>query len=469
MTPRRKRAAIYVRISRDREGAGLGVERQEAECRDLVAGRGWSVAEVFRDNDLSAYSGKPRPGYRAMLDAIAAGTVDVVVAWHTDRLHRAPAELESYIGACEPRNVATHTVKAGDLDLSTASGRMMARMLGAVARHDVEHNIERITSAKAQAAAAGKYRGGRRPYGYEADGLTVRPPEAAVVVRIADRIIAGASVRSIVAELNTEGATTSTGGPWRTDAVVSVIKRARNAGLIEQRGQVLGPAQWPAILDEDTWRAVLGILGDPARRTNPGGQVRWLLSGIARCGECGAGCHVTNVGSRPSLRGVPSYCCPDKHVVRNAAELDAFVAGLIVARLSQPDAVDLLLGNTTVDTGALHTELTVIRERLDGLAREYAEGTIDARQLAAGSAHLRAREVDVTAAIADASRGSVLSGVVAAPDVAEVWNALPLGRRRAIIEALVTVTVLRAQRGRRPGWRPGESYFDPRAVAIEWQ
>ncbi|MEV0583029.1 recombinase family protein [Nonomuraea sp. NPDC050310] len=56
-----RRAAIYCRISQDREGAGLGVARQEADCRKLVELRGWNVAGVYPDNDVSAYSGSPAP------------------------------------------------------------------------------------------------------------------------------------------------------------------------------------------------------------------------------------------------------------------------------------------------------------------------------------------------------------------------------------------------------------------------
>ena len=58
-------AAIYARISRDRVGAGLGVDRQEEDCRALCERNDWPVVETFRDNDVSAYSGKPRPGYAA--------------------------------------------------------------------------------------------------------------------------------------------------------------------------------------------------------------------------------------------------------------------------------------------------------------------------------------------------------------------------------------------------------------------
>src|SRR4051794_21562049 len=88
-------AGIYCRISRDKSGAGHGVERQQRDCRTLAEHLGWEVEKVYVDNDISAYSGKARPQYQAMLADIGAGVVTGVIAWHPDRLHRAPTELEA--------------------------------------------------------------------------------------------------------------------------------------------------------------------------------------------------------------------------------------------------------------------------------------------------------------------------------------------------------------------------------------
>jgi len=112
---------------------------------------------VFADNALSAYSGRRRPRYRAILAAIRAGRIDAVPAWHTDRLHRSPVELEEYIAVCtEGRDVPTHTVQAEPLDLSSPSGRMVARQLGAVARYESEHRSERVRRAFLQGAQQGR-------------------------------------------------------------------------------------------------------------------------------------------------------------------------------------------------------------------------------------------------------------------------------------------------------------------------
>jgi site-specific DNA recombinase len=90
-------AAAYAHISEDRDGTGLGVARQEKDCRALAQRRGWHVVNVYVDNDISAYSGKPRPQYRQMLDDIKSGLIRAVVVWHLDRLHRQPRELEEFI------------------------------------------------------------------------------------------------------------------------------------------------------------------------------------------------------------------------------------------------------------------------------------------------------------------------------------------------------------------------------------
>src|SRR5262245_3441044 len=132
-------AAVYARISTDRTGAGLGVQRQEADCRELATRMGWTVGEVFVDNDMSASCGKRRPEYERLLGALETKAVGAVLAWHPDRLHRSPTELEAFIDVIERTKAKVATVQSGEVDLSTPSGRMTARVVGAVARHEVEH------------------------------------------------------------------------------------------------------------------------------------------------------------------------------------------------------------------------------------------------------------------------------------------------------------------------------------------
>ena len=66
-------AVIYCRISKDAAHNELGVQRQEKECRALCDQLGYTVAAVYVDDDRSAYTGKPRPGYVAMSAQVATG------------------------------------------------------------------------------------------------------------------------------------------------------------------------------------------------------------------------------------------------------------------------------------------------------------------------------------------------------------------------------------------------------------
>ena len=180
-----RRAVIYARLgearNKGKEGEGLSVGKQEADCRELAARLDLTVVEPVRnDNDLTAFKGasrsKPREGYEALLDDIRTGRADVVLAWHTDRLHRDMAELEEYIKVCGDGSdgVPTYTVKGGELRLDTSNGRMVARIMGAVARGEVEHMIERQKSAKERIGKAGAWQGGPRPYGYRKDGPSIK-------------------------------------------------------------------------------------------------------------------------------------------------------------------------------------------------------------------------------------------------------------------------------------------------------
>lgn len=89
-----EQVVAYLRISEDRTGAEAGVERQRQDCLDLCARLGITDPAIFIDNDISAYSGKKRPGYIDLLDRVKLGP-SRIVAWHVDRLYRRPASWKT--------------------------------------------------------------------------------------------------------------------------------------------------------------------------------------------------------------------------------------------------------------------------------------------------------------------------------------------------------------------------------------
>ena len=270
-----KTAVIYTRISRDIEGTGLGVERQQNECRQLCEREGYDVVEVITDNDISAYSGRKRPGWERVAELLRSGAVDVLVAWHPDRLTRQPRELEDLVDLLNTAKVKVRTVMAGEYDLTTASGRTTARIVGAVARGESEHKSERLKSKALQTAQAGKTNGGGRPFGYEDDQVTVREDEAECIRWAIQRILDGASCRSICREMWLPPVHAKS---WSPNVISRMLMSARLVGLREHHGVIAATAVWPAIVDRADWEQARAILSDPSRKTWRPAE-RYLLSG----------------------------------------------------------------------------------------------------------------------------------------------------------------------------------------------
>src|SRR4051794_22254335 len=444
------RAAIYCRISHDRRGLGLGVARQRQDCTELADRHGWQITAVYVDNDVSAYSGKPRPQYAQLMQAVQAGEVDVVVAWDPDRLHRSPAELEAFIAAVERAGVDVVTVQAGRWDLSTASGKLVARMLGNIARHESDHKSERVRRALQQNAAAGRAHG-RVPYGWTRergpDGAVrevVVPEQAAVIRRIAAALLAGESLRSITAALNAEGVPSPMGRPWHKQMVRALVLRERNAGLRVHRGEVVGDGAWEPILDRGRFEQLRAVLADPARKTSTGTAAAHLLSGIAHCGVCGAALRVAHNRRGPAYRGSERGC-----VIRRQADGHELVTRVVLGRLAAGDVVELLAPDRSPERAAAMAEAEQLRARLDRAADQYADGLIDARQLERITARLRPQLAAAEARARVVDDRPLLAGLVGADDVRAVWQALPLAPRRGVVGLLVTVTVPRTRSGAR--------------------
>ena len=122
---------MYVRISKARVDVNgtkseEGILRQEELCRERAKELGWDVVEVYADNDIEASSGKPRPAYDRMVEDMRHGRINAVVGWHSDRIYRRPDELETLIRIAEANDVLFSAVRVGNIDLSTASGRLVA-------------------------------------------------------------------------------------------------------------------------------------------------------------------------------------------------------------------------------------------------------------------------------------------------------------------------------------------------------
>ena len=460
-------AVAYCRISADKTGAGLGVERQAADCRNLALKLGLGEPKVLTDNDLSAYSRKRRPGYEQLKEGLREGRWDTLLLWHTDRLCRSLRDLEDIVDLVNGK-VAVHCVKGGEIDLTTPEGRLQARMLGTLARYESEHRSDRVRRKLVDNAEKGVHHGGPRPYGWRcvADGhdhsentrdrkkqnggqcaLVVDPAEAAIVAELTTRVINDESLRALAADLRKREVPSVSGVPWSPNSVRNTLIRARNAGLVEHRGQLMDhPGDWPAIVDRDLWDTAHALLTDPARRTSPGNAPRYLLSGLMTCGAPGCGEPVRAGGSRG---GIPVYrCSTGGHVKRRVKLVDEVVEKYVLGKLEEGGVPYTPVATVSPDVRGLADG---VRLRLEQLEDKYADGDLSR------AGYLRNRD-RLTAKLTELERDEVLARVPGPLEgvTPDNWSDLPLDRRRAVVAYLVEVTLL-------PAHSP---HFDPELVKI---
>jgi DNA invertase Pin-like site-specific DNA recombinase len=456
-----ERAAIYTRISKDDEGNGRGVARQLSECKELATKLKWRVVGVYEDNDVSATNGKQRPQFEALMADVEAGRVDAIAVWHTDRLYRRPSDLERIVRVIEAgkRPVPVATVTAGDIDLETASGRMIARMLGAAAAHEVERNSERQRSRIEDLAAKGLPHGGARPFGYEADRMTVREDEAELVREAYRRVLQGESPWLIAKDWLARGVRGSSGSATAfTGANLHrMLQRARYAGLMEREGRIVGDAAWPGIVDRPTWEAAQDAL-KPRKRYRA--WRKYLLSGgVAVCGRCGR-----------SLRGdVDRYACrPDRggcgRMNIRAGHLEELVTGAVLAAANSPDVLQGLSAVGKQEAEELLAGLREADERAAVLAEMYAAGEIALPDYRRGLRVTKSRAEELRSSLARQAGSPVLVEATAAGgDIEEWWNDAGPADRRALVTALVDHVEVRPATRRTPG------RFNPERVHIVWR
>jgi len=340
-------ADLYLRVSTNREGHS-GIEQQEADCRKWAAQNGFTVRKVHVDRGRSAFREVRRTGFSDALTAITAGVADALIVWKLDRLsRRGITEVSAHLD--EFQQAGARFVSVMDrLDTDEKSARDAVTLLAALARAESENTSTRVGSAKRHLREAGKWIGGRPPYGLTMNRESrklVPDPETAVYARlIADEALAGSTLVEIARLLNTHGVESPRGGEWNSSTILQLLRSPAFAGLMPQTESTLsadgtrkyGHRVRPYI-DPLTLTPVQigdGIIGVEERelilRTIEGRTLSFagkrdsqnrnltLLTGLARCGRC---------GSRMSKAGT-SYQCSRHRMGRDCVGVSAHVPSL---------------------------------------------------------------------------------------------------------------------------------------------
>ena len=491
-----RRAAVYCRISDDREGKGLGVERQREDCVKLCELRGWDVAAEYIDNDVSASSGKVRPQYRAMMASLERGELDAVVAYSATRLHRNVSEQEAFISAIRARGrdvVTVETVSGGPVNVHKAEGRMTARITGAVAVGESEQISERQQRKMVEVAQAGRPHGGLRAYGYrnvyafDAAGnkslqrVDLVEDEVRHIRTAVDMILSGASLYAAATRINADGARTTSkdgGTTWKETTLRRMLTNPRLVGkrshapevsrytrpdgkVVIVRGEpVEYAAIWPATVTPTEHAQLKARIGKRAaiaqskRRDDgvnhsgengAGNHVRHLLTGLLFCGKCG---HILihrpktksqreTYGCSAKLRGGCNGTSITADVVERYVieRVGRFIAAPVANPASMSDAVERMTAENAQDSAALVALQTAYREHRISI-EDFAPTANGLRAQIA----TRTSELDATAVAVDTTARRVT--------LAERWDTLDSDERREALRLALSSIVITPSRTR---------------------
>jgi len=456
------RAALYARISLDRDGDKASPDRQIADCRALAERKGLEVVGEYVDRDTSAYKRTVRrPEYERMLAEVRAGHVDVIVFWKLDRITR-----QGWRGLAELIDLGVKLVSVNEeLDTSSAMGEGMAGLIAQMGKAESENISLRVKRARQAAAEAGRMSsGGPRPYGYTRSGELV-PDEADIIREVARRSLEGESFRRIAVDLNARNVCTSTGAAWQSSVLAEMVRSPLRAGLVVHRGEIVGEAPARRILTLEQYQRLNVAKSEPRAYRQP----HHLLAGILFCAECGGRMkHRHSQYLCVKAPGLPY--CGSTSVVANTLEKYVIAD---VFRVMSGHAIDptTTANAAVVDAERLRAELAEDEQALNDLSRaRYVDRMITDTEFVAALAPLRARVERTNAQLAELNEQrqqaeSVRGFVPGSLESLERWweSATDVERRDAIQTVVPSVRVHRA---RKLGCK-----FDPSRVdiGVNWE
>ena len=284
------------------------------------------------------------------------------------------------------------------------------------------------------------------------------------MIEVAQRVLAGESVRSVCFDLNERGITTSTGKAWAPHVLTRMLKSGRISGQREHRGEIVAEAEWPEIISAEDGNRLRAVLSDPARRKNERAR-RYLLAGMLRCGRCGE-----PLTSRPRDDGRRRYVCARRpasdacgKIAVLADDLEQLIVETVLHRLEGPDLARALAAQNGDREDVHQRAVDEANEQLEELARVYGEQRITASEWLAARGPIEERLQAAKAALARSNGTSAVAEFIGhGSALRDSWRGLPLSRQRAILAAVLDdVTINSARRG--------FNRFDPERVAPKWK
>ena len=390
-----KRAAIYARFSTDLQDE-RSIEDQVMLCRKYAERESLGIVATFDDHARSGGSIMGRDGLLALMDKAREHCFEVVIVEALDRLSRDMEDLAGIHKRLSFLGIEIRAIHEGVVNTVLIGLR---GLVGQLFREDNAHKVRRGQAGRVgQGLSAGGLTYGYAPVPGDRGKRSVVEAEAEIVRRIFLEYVDGRTPRDIACKLNVEQIPPPRGRAWNASTING--NSQRGTGLLNHE-LYAGKLIWNKVRmvrDPDTGRRISRPNAESERQasdvpdlaivprnlfeaaqkrkkarsvTHPNQQrrPRHILSGLLKCGACGAG---MSSNGKDSSRRIQVRCsaatesgtCPDPKTFY-LDTVEAAVLNGLTAEMRHPDVISEYVRTYHEERKRLAVEADRMRIRLE--------------------------------------------------------------------------------------------------------
>lgn len=342
----KKKIVGYVRVSLEKQVDGYSLDGQIDEIKKTADYKGFEIKEIYKEEGRSGKSVEGRPEFKRMLNDIAnSDDIGYVVVFKLSRFGRNVLDVLNSLEYIRRYGVELYTIEDG-IDTSTASGKLLVPVLGAIAEIERENILAQTMLGRKQKAMSGGWNGGFAPYGYELINgkLEVVESRAEQVKKIFSLFLdEGMGYTTIARWLNshdmkrewTKNSHNRKFNDWTCSMVKTIldnplytgriaygrrrtkkVKGTKNEYRLEKQSEYILSEEivHMPLVSEEQFEAAKKKRKDTGKKGNPkiGRERCHLLSGILKCPDCGSSMFIDKnmwINKDGTKRETFSYTC----------------------------------------------------------------------------------------------------------------------------------------------------------------
>lgn len=438
-----KIAAIYIRVSTDAQREeGYSIEAQKEMLTAYCISKGIKNYEYYIDGGFSG-SNIERPELKRLIEDVKFGKVDCVLVYKLDRLSRSQKDTLYLIEDVLNPNGVDFISLNESMDTSTPLGRLMLGILSAFAQLERENIKERTGMGMKERVKEGYWMGGGRiPFGYDYDsqkGILVPNKDAETVRRVYELYLAGYSTNAIARML----------GLSYEKLARQILTRKTNAGYIVYKGEEYR-GRHEAIVSPEIYELAMQRMRERGGRFK--GVSQNLLTGLVRCGVCGAKMRYQRWGKQGYKLVCYSKDKSKPHLVKDPNCTNQGIWAAELENIVREDLFSLGLKPAKSKSEAVKSTLEILREnekriteKLKRLYSLYAEYADEALKATINDVKRSLNEVQ------DQINGEEKQNIISKQNRAikkrlstlrETWEYMTGAERRSIVESCVSEIVV---------------------------